>query len=37
MNEESTTKYEFPTSIEIEVFDIPENAEPSSSQHLEGL
>jgi hypothetical protein len=29
MNEESMMKCEFPASIEIEIFDIPENAEPS--------
>jgi hypothetical protein len=37
MNEDSTMKCEFPASIEIEMFEIPENAEPSIKSNSRGI
>jgi hypothetical protein len=37
MDEDSTMKCEFPASIEIEIFEIPENAEPSIKSTSRGI
>jgi hypothetical protein len=37
MNDESTMEFEFPTSIEIEMFEIFENAEPSIKSTSRGI